>query len=111
VTQGRSRTLDDLKDDFILVEIDAGNVMKIDREPAPAEREALVQRLTRARDKTGRKAMLLSTDYRTLHRYAVLACDAANEIGLQIKVATPAAPAPTKGPGLLGASKTQPSSS
>jgi biopolymer transport protein ExbD len=89
-----------LKDDFILVEIDAGNVVKVDREPAQADRASLVERLSRARDKTGRNAMLLSTDYRTLHRYAVMACDAANEIGLQIKVATPAAPASTKGPGL-----------
>ncbi len=31
VTQGRSRTLDDLKDDYILVEIDASGAMKIDR--------------------------------------------------------------------------------
>jgi biopolymer transport protein ExbD len=108
VTQGRSRTLDDLKDDFILVEIDSGNAVKIDREPAPADRDALIERLTRAREKTGRKAMLLSTDYRTLHRYAVLACDAANEIGLQIKVATPAPPQPTKGPGLLGAPASPP---
>ena len=31
VAQGRSRTLDELKDDYILVEIDASGAMKIDR--------------------------------------------------------------------------------
>ena len=39
VAQGRSRTLDDLKDDYILVEIDASGAMKIDREPVAAEHE------------------------------------------------------------------------
>ncbi len=104
VTQGRSRTLDDLKDDFILVEIDANNAVKVDREQVAADREKLVERLTAARQKLPRNAILLSTDYRTLHRFAVMACDAANEIGLQIKVAAPAPPQAAKAPGLLAAS-------
>jgi hypothetical protein len=51
--------------------------------------------------------MLLSADYTTLHRNAVLAYDAANEIGLGIAIAkpqSPQGPAPT----LRGASAAAP---
>ena len=85
--QGHSRTLDDLKKDYILVEIDAAGAIKIDRDPVAARMPALVERLRQAREKTGRKAMLLSADYGTAHRNAVLAYDAANEIGLGIAIA------------------------
>ncbi len=98
VAQGRSRTLDDLKDDYILVEVDDQGAMKLDREPIEPRRETLVENLRRAREKTGRKAMLLSADYMTLHRHAVLAYDAAQEIGLSIALAKPKppqGPAPT----------------
>jgi biopolymer transport protein ExbD len=96
VVQGRSRTLDDYKDDYIIVEIDPSGAMKIDREPVAAEMNALVERLRTAREKTGRKAMLLSADYATKHRHSVLAYDAANEIGLVPVIARPARP---QGPG------------
>ena len=92
VAQGRSRSLDDLKDDYILVEIDDSGAMKLDREPIAPVMETLVEQLRRAREKTGRKTMLLSADYATLHRNAVLAYDAANEIGLGIAIAKPQAP-------------------
>lgn len=98
VAQGRSRTLDDLKNDYILVEIDDRGAMKLDREPIEPVRETLVENLRRAREKTGRKAMLLSADAATLHRHAVLAYDAAHEIGLSIAIAKPKppqGPAPT----------------
>jgi biopolymer transport protein ExbD len=102
--QGRSQTLDDLKDDYILVEIDPAGEMKIDREPVAAELPALIERLRQAREKTHRKAMLLTADFATQHRHAVLAYDAANEIGLNIAIARPkggpaAAPAPKPGAG------------
>jgi biopolymer transport protein ExbD len=87
--QGRQRTIDDLKNDYILVEIDPTGAMKIDREPVASSMPALVERLRQAREKTGRKAMLLSAEYTTAHRHAVLAYDAANEIGLGIAVAKP----------------------
>ena len=87
--QGRSKTLDDLKDDFILVEIDPAGAVKIDREPVPSELPALAQRLRAARERTGRKSMLLSADFSTPHKSAVLAYDAANEIGLGIAIARP----------------------
>jgi biopolymer transport protein ExbD len=90
VTQGRS--LSDLQDENILVEIDASGAMKIDREPVPSNMDVVVERLRSLREKTGRKQMLLSADFATLHRHTVLAIDAANEIGLNIAIARPAAP-------------------
>lgn len=92
-TQGRSRTMDDLQKDFILVEIDAEGAFKIDHEPVPATVDALAERLRTAREKTDRRVMLLSAQHATPHRNAVLAYDAANEIGMQIAIAKPAGPA------------------
>jgi biopolymer transport protein ExbD len=89
-TQGKASTLSDLKNDYILIEIDPAGTMKIDREPVAAVLPVLVERLRSARESTGRKAMLLSADATTLHRNAVLAYDAANEIGLGIAIARPA---------------------
>ena len=101
VAQGRSRSLDDLKEDYILVEIDERGAMKLDREPIEPVMSTLVESLRRAREKTGRKSMLLSADFATPHRNAVLAYDAANEIGLGIAIARPQppqGPAPTLRP-------------
>jgi biopolymer transport protein ExbD len=92
VAQGRSQTLDDLKDDYILVEIDAEGNIKLDREPVAARMESLADQLRVAREKTGRKTMLLSAEFTTPHRSAVLAYDAANEIGLGIAIAKPTPP-------------------
>ena len=89
VAQGRSKTVDDLRDDFIVVEIDPSGTFTLDREPVAGEIDTLIERLRSARDKTARLTMLLSADYATPHRYAVLAIDAANEIGLRIAVARP----------------------
>ena len=61
--------------------------MKIDREPVASTMNALVERLRTSRESTHRKAMLLSADFATPHRSAVLAYDAANEIGLGIVIA------------------------
>ncbi|MDR3636829.1 MAG: biopolymer transporter ExbD [Isosphaeraceae bacterium] len=91
--QGKSRSLDDLKEVYIVVEIDPAGSIKIDREPVAADMASLVERLRSAREKTGRKAMLLSADYATQHRNSVLAYDAANEIGLNIAIARPVSPA------------------
>ncbi|OJW18934.1 MAG: hypothetical protein BGO49_17980 [Planctomycetales bacterium 71-10] len=93
VAQGRNRTLDDLQDDFILVEIDPEGKIQIDREPVAADFGALAERLRTAREKTDRKTMLLSADFSTPHRSAVLAYDVANEIGLGIAIAKPVPPA------------------
>ena len=100
VAQGQSRSLEDFKDDYILLEIGASGSMKIDHEPVASELNALAERLRTAREKTGRKAMLLSADSATPHRHAVLAYDAANEIGMGIAIAKPSAPQGA-GPGLL----------
>lgn len=92
VAQGRGRTLDDLQRDFIVVEIDASGGVMIDHEPATADPAALVERLRAARLATGRKTMLLSADFSTPHKNAVMAYDAANEVGLGIAIAKPPAP-------------------
>ena len=96
VAQGHSRTLDDFKDDYVIVEIDSAGAMRIDHEPVPAEFRAVAERLRTAREKTNRKTMLLSADFATPHRHSVLAYDAANEIGMGIAIAKPKAP---QGPG------------
>ncbi len=96
--QGRSRSLDDLKNDYILVEIDPAGVMKIDREPVASEMDAVVERLRAARASTKRQAMLLTADFATPHRSAVMAYDAANEIGLGIAIARPSGPDANKAP-------------
>ena len=90
VAQGRS--LADLQDDHVLVEIDASGSVKIDREPVAANMNAIVERLRTAREKTNRKSMLLSADYATKHRDTVVVIDAAHEIGMNIVIARPAAP-------------------
>ncbi len=100
VAQGTSRALDDFKDAYVIVEIDASGAMKIDQEPVQAELSVLVERLRTAREKTNRKTMLLSAEFATPHRHAVLAYDAANEIGMGIAIAKPTGPQ-AAGPGLL----------
>ncbi len=90
VTQGRS--LADLQEDNVLVEIDAAGVMKIDREPVAANMNTLVERLRTTREKTNRKSMLLSADYATKHKDTVMVIDAAHEIGMNIIIARPAGP-------------------
>jgi biopolymer transport protein ExbD len=92
VAQGRSRSLEDYQNDYILFEIDAAGLMKIDGEAVRPNIASLVERLRSAREKTGRKSMLLSAEHATKHRAAVLAYDAANDIGLGIVIANPKPP-------------------
>lgn len=82
------RTLDELKDDNIIVEIDARGQIMVDHEPIAVSN--LISKLRAARDANGRMTMLLMADLTTPHRNAVLAYDAANEIGLAIKIGRPA---------------------
>ncbi len=97
-TQGSGRTLDDLQKDYILVEIDPSGGLKIDHETLSDARN-LVNKLRDLRQNTGRTAMLMTADSATLHKYAVMAYDAANEIGLKIAIAQPkATPAPAPVP-------------
>jgi biopolymer transport protein ExbD len=102
VAQGHSRSVEDLQKDYILVEIDSSGAIKVDREPVAANVDALAERLRTAREKTNRKVMLVSAAYATPHRNAVLAYDAANEIGMSIALARPTSPqgpAPSVFPG------------
>jgi biopolymer transport protein ExbD len=100
VAQGRS--LEDLQDDNVLVEIDALGAVKIDREPVPGNMDTIVERLRTTREKTNRKSMLLSADFTTKHRATVVVIDAAHEIGMNIVIARPAAPQ-GPAPGMLTA--------
>lgn len=102
VQQSRSRSMEDLEKTFIMVEIDASGAFKIDGEPVASSLDAIAERLRTAREKTDRRVMLLSAEHLTRHKNAVLAYDAANEIGMSITIAKPKAPegpAPTIFPG------------
>ena len=87
--QSRAKSIDELEKDYILVEVDAEGAVKVDHLPVPPDRATLVEKLRAARESTGRKAMLLSADFATRHRNAVLAFDVASEIDLQIAIAQP----------------------
>ena len=87
--QSQAKSIDELEKDYILVEVDADGAVKIDHLPVPADRAALVEKLRVARESTGRKSMLLSADFATRHKNAVLAFDVAAEIDLQIAIAQP----------------------
>ena len=88
-TQGTAKSLDDLQNDYILVDIDPSGAFKVDREPAPSTMAGLADRLRAARSATNRTSMLLTADFATQHKNAVIAYDAANEIGLRIAIARP----------------------
>ena len=94
-SQGK-KSASDLQSEYILVKIDTQGNIEIDREPVKPD--ALLEKLRKAREDTGRKAMLLTADFNTMHRNAVLAYDAANEIGLGIAIARPAEPPPGSAP-------------
>jgi biopolymer transport protein ExbD len=87
--QARTKSIDELKDDYILVEVDAAGAIKIDRQPVAASRPVLIEKLRKTREDTQRKAMLLSADFATRHENAVLVFDVANEIDLRIAIAQP----------------------
>lgn len=87
--QGRSKSIEELEKDYILVEVDAAGGLKVDRQPVAADRAALAEKLRATRQATGRKAMLLSADFATRHENAVLAFDVANEVDLAIAIAQP----------------------
>jgi biopolymer transport protein ExbD len=95
---GNPKTLDDMQDVFILVQIDPAGAIKIDHEPIQSDLGALISALRKARETTDRRAMLLSADFSTPHKSAVLAYDAANEIGLSIAIARPVPPNPNAPP-------------
>ncbi|WP_435017412.1 ExbD/TolR family protein [Tundrisphaera sp. TA3] len=94
VAQGRPKPVEELEKDFILVEVDGAGALRIDHQPVPGEPGAIATRLRSAREATGRTAMLLSADYAAPHRAAVLAYDAASEVGLQVAVAQPTGSVP-----------------
>jgi biopolymer transport protein ExbD len=82
--QAVARTIEDLSNENILVEIDKLGQIQVDHKPVAPEN--LIPEMRRAREETGRLTMLLMADLATPHKNAVAAYDAANEIGLTIKV-------------------------
>lgn len=87
--QQAPKNLDELENQNILVEIDPKGQITVDHEPiTPSE---LIPKLRAARDATGRTGMILMADLATPHKNAVLAYEAANEVGLAIKIGRPAA--------------------
>ena len=87
------------RDDYILVNIDDTGAFTVDRQPVAADFAALADRMRQARRETARTAMLLTAPAEALHRYAVLAYDAANDIGLRIAIARPTATGAIQGDG------------
>ena len=87
--QGRAKSVDELEKDYILVEVDAEGSIKVDRQPINPDRAALTEKLRSSRETTARKAMLLSADFATRHKNAVMVFDVANEIDLSIAIAQP----------------------
>jgi biopolymer transport protein ExbD len=83
-TQASARSLQELEDTNILVEIDGRGQLTVDHEPIVAE--ALIPKLRAARDATGRTAVLLMADGAAKHRIAVRVLEAANEIGLAPRI-------------------------
>jgi len=94
-SQGK-KSASDLQNEYILVKIDPQGNILVDSEPIKPD--GLLEKLRKAREDTGRKSMLLTADFNTMHRNAVLAYDAANEIGLGIAIARPAEPPPGSAP-------------
>jgi biopolymer transport protein ExbD len=87
VQQQAARSLEELENDHILVEIDPEGGILVDHEPVPPE--ALVRTLMTAKKETSRPGILLVADFVTPHRNTVRALDAANEAGLRIALAKP----------------------
>jgi biopolymer transport protein ExbD len=82
--QAVARTVQDLQNDNILVEIDSHGQFLLDHSPVALEN--LSQQMRALRESTGRTAMLLMADRATPHKFVVQALDAANEISLSIKI-------------------------
>ncbi len=83
--------LDELLDDYILVEIAADGSVQIDSQPL--EGTSLVSRLQQVRQETERNRMLLMADFTTPHRNTVSAIDAAKQLDMaEIAIARPSDP-------------------
>ncbi len=85
--QQAPKNLDELENQNILVEIDPRGQIIVDHEPITPSQ--LIPKLRAAREATGRTGMILMADLATAHKNAVLAYEAANEVGLSIKIGRP----------------------
>ena len=85
------KTMTEIQESRILVEIDANGEVKIDHEKAPNDFNGLTARLREVRKATDRNGIILTAESATAHKNAVKAYDAAAEVGLSIAVAQPKA--------------------
>lgn len=79
-----TKSKNQVETEFIVVSINAAGEISIDDEPITTDQ--LVDRLRDVRTQSGKTGMLLRAENKTRHRTAVLAYDAANEIGLRIAI-------------------------
>lgn len=79
-----TKSKNEVETEFIVVSINAAGEISIDDEPITTDQ--LVDRLRDVRTQSGKTGMLLRAENKTKHRTAVLAYDAANEIGLRIAI-------------------------
>ncbi|MFM7128352.1 MAG: ExbD/TolR family protein [bacterium] len=79
-----TKSKNEVETEFIVVSINAAGEISIDDEPITTDQ--IVERLREVRTQSGKTGMLLRAENKTRHRTAVLAYDAANEIGLRIAI-------------------------
>jgi len=79
-----TKSKNEVETEFIVVSINANDEIEIDDEQITTDQ--LLNRLREVRTQSGKTGMLLRAENKTKHRTAVLAYDAANEIGLRIAI-------------------------
>ncbi|MFO0944768.1 MAG: biopolymer transporter ExbD [Planctomycetota bacterium] len=89
----QSQSLEDLRDDYIIVTVEGDNRILVDDEPVPSNQ--LVERIRASRRDTNRNEMIIHGDPESHHETIVFVMDAANEVGMQrIRLANPSTAGP-----------------
>lgn len=77
------QSLDDLREDYIVVTINADNTLEVDGELVRPEFDALVNRIRRINRESARNELVIYANGAAFHETVVLVYDAANEVGMQ----------------------------
>lgn len=77
------QSLDDLREDYIVVTINADNTLDVDGEPVRADFKSLVERIRRINRESSRNELVIYANPAAFHETVVLVYDAANEVGMQ----------------------------
>lgn len=89
----QAQSLEDLRDDYIIITVEADNRILLDDEAVPAPQ--LVDRIRASRRETNRNEMIINGDPDSHHEAIVFVMDAANEVGMQrIRLANPSTAGP-----------------